>query len=235
MPGQGPEDARRGTVEEAAQRKLVLYDKGADAHYDVISAFIKSLRGSDPDAALYYLAVMLTGGEDPKFIARRMVIFASEDIGNADPRALEVAVAVSRAVEFVGLPGVPHQSGPRSDLPRLRSQVQRLLRGHRGGARGGARSTGLRRRRCFCGAPATRGPRELGHGVGYEYPHDSGGYIASGTCPKAYATGSSIVPPTKGREPHRAVPRADAALRREATTAPEPESESSFARRPILE
>ena len=92
------------TVEEAAQRKLVLYDKDADAHYDVISAFIKSLRGSDPDAALYYLAVMLTGGEDPKFIARRMVIFASEDIGNADPRALEVAVAVSRAVEFVGLP-----------------------------------------------------------------------------------------------------------------------------------
>ena len=92
------------TVEEAAQRKLVLYDKGADAHYDVISAFIKSLRGSDPDAALYYLAVMLTGGEDPKFIARRMVIFASEDIGNADPRALEVAIAVSRAVEFVGLP-----------------------------------------------------------------------------------------------------------------------------------
>ena len=82
----------------------MLYDKQADAHYDVISAFIKSLRGSDPDAALYYLAVMLTGGEDPKFIARRMIIFASEDIGNADPRALEVAIAVSRAVEFVGLP-----------------------------------------------------------------------------------------------------------------------------------
>ena len=83
------------TVQEAAQRKLVLYDKGADAHYDVISAFIKSLRGSDPDAALIYLAVMLSGGEDPKFIARRMVIFASEDIGNADPRS-QLAVAVSR-------------------------------------------------------------------------------------------------------------------------------------------
>ncbi len=91
-------------MEEAAQRKLVLYDKGADAHYDTISAFIKSLRGSDPDAALYYLAVMLTAGEDPKFIARRMIIFASEDVGNADPRALEVAVAVARAVEFVGMP-----------------------------------------------------------------------------------------------------------------------------------
>ena len=100
----GLEAPDEATVEEAAQRKLVLYDKQADAHYDVISAFIKSLRGSDPDAALYYLAVMLTGGEDPKFIARRMIIFASEDIGNADPRALEVAIAVSRAVEFVGLP-----------------------------------------------------------------------------------------------------------------------------------
>ncbi len=100
----GMDKLDQATLEEAAQKKLVLYDKDADAHYDVISAFIKSMRGSDPDAALYYLAVMLIGGEDPKFIARRMVIFASEDIGNADPRALEVAVAVSRAVEFVGLP-----------------------------------------------------------------------------------------------------------------------------------
>ena len=81
-------------AEESIQRRAVLYDKDGDVHYDTISAFIKSLRGSDPDAALYYLAVMLTGGEDPKFIARRMVIFASEDVGNADPRALEIAVAI---------------------------------------------------------------------------------------------------------------------------------------------
>src|SRR6185437_9846041 len=78
--------------------------KGGDRHYDTTSAFIKSMRGSDPDAALYYMATMITAGEDPKFIARRMIVFASEDVGNADPQALQVAVAAARAVEFVGLP-----------------------------------------------------------------------------------------------------------------------------------
>ena len=161
------------TVQEAAQRKLVLYDKQADAHYDVISAFIKSLRGSDPDAALYYLAVMLTGGEDPKFIARRMIIFASEDIGNADPRALEVAIAVSRAVEFVGLPecrinlahGVTYLScAPKSNASYMGIEAalargraawgpgssglpaqHRLLRGQEPGSRGGIRVSARRR------------------------------------------------------------------------------------------
>ena len=89
---------------DAARKQPLLYDKGGDRHYDTISAFIKSMRGSDPDASVYYLAVMIAGGEDPKFIARRMIVFASEDVGNADPRALEVAVATARAVEFVGLP-----------------------------------------------------------------------------------------------------------------------------------
>ena len=78
-----------------------MYDR-EDAHYDTISAFIKSMRGSDPDAAVYYLASMIAGGEDPKFIARRMIVFASEDVGNADPQALQVVVAAARAVEFVG-------------------------------------------------------------------------------------------------------------------------------------
>jgi putative ATPase len=167
----------QATVEEAAQRKLVLYDKGADAHYDVISAFIKSLRGSDPDAALYYLAVMLTGGEDPKFIARRLVIFASEDIGNADPRALEVAVAVSRAVEFVGLPecrinlaqGVTYlSSAPKSNASYV-AMAEAMAEVNEHGAQPPPvflRSTGY------------RGAKNLGHGVGYEYPHTSGGYIS---------------------------------------------------------
>jgi putative ATPase len=163
------------TIQEAAQRKLVLYDKSADAHYDVISAFIKSLRGSDPDAALYYLAVMLTGGEDPKFIARRMIVFASEDVGNADPRALEVAVAVSRAVEFVGLPecrinlaqGVTYlATAPKSNasytgLEAALSEVE---------AHGGLAPPVFLRSTGYSGAKA------LGHGVGYEYPHDAGGY-----------------------------------------------------------
>ena len=91
-------------AEDALQRKAVLYDKGGDQHYDYISAWIKSTRGSDPDASLYYLAAMLEGGEDPRFIVRRMVILASEDIGNADPQALQVAVAAAAAVEHVGLP-----------------------------------------------------------------------------------------------------------------------------------
>jgi putative ATPase len=91
-------------VEDALQRRAVLYDKHGDRHYDYISAWIKATRGSDPDASLYYLAVMLEGGEDPRFIARRMVILASEDVGNADPAALTVATAAAQAVELVGLP-----------------------------------------------------------------------------------------------------------------------------------
>jgi putative ATPase len=91
-------------VEDSLQRRAVLYDRGGDRHYDYISAWIKATRGSDPDASLYYLAVMLEGGEDPRFIVRRMVILASEDIGNADPQALSVAVAAAAAVEHVGLP-----------------------------------------------------------------------------------------------------------------------------------
>ena len=91
-------------AEDALQRRALLYDRQADNHYDTISAWIKATRGSDPDASLYYLAVMLEGGEDPRFIVRRMVILASEDIGNADPQALSVATAAAAAVEHVGLP-----------------------------------------------------------------------------------------------------------------------------------
>lgn len=91
-------------VEEALQRRIIRYDKTGDQHYDVVSAFIKSLRGSDPDAALFWLHLMLKAGEDPEFIARRMVIFASEDVGMADPTSLQVAVAAAHALAYVGLP-----------------------------------------------------------------------------------------------------------------------------------
>ena len=91
-------------VQEAMQKKPLLYDKGGEEHYNVISAFIKSMRGSDPDAALYWLARMLEAGEDPLFIIRRMVILASEDIGNADPRALQIAVAALQGFQLVGMP-----------------------------------------------------------------------------------------------------------------------------------
>ena len=100
----GEERVTVGRAEDALQRRAILYDKQGDRHYDYASAWIKATRGSDPDASLYYLAVMLEGGEDPRFIVRRMVILASEDIGNADPLALSVAAAAAQAVEHVGLP-----------------------------------------------------------------------------------------------------------------------------------
>ena len=116
-------------VTEAAQHKALLYDRAGDEHYNVISAFIKSMRGSDPDAALYWMTRMVEAGEDPLFIVRRMVIFASEDIGNADPRALQIALAVKDAVDFVGLPegiiplaqGVTYLAG-RAEIERLVSR-----------------------------------------------------------------------------------------------------------------
>jgi putative ATPase len=95
-------------VEDALQRRAVRFDRAGDQHYDTISAWIKATRGSDPDASLYYLAVMIEGGEDARFIARRMVILASEDIGNADPQALTVAVAAGAAVDRVGMPEAQH-------------------------------------------------------------------------------------------------------------------------------
>ncbi len=173
----GLEAPDEATVEEAAQRKLVLYDKQADAHYDVISAFIKSLRGSDPDAALYYLAVMLTGGEDPKFIARRMIIFASEDIGNADPRALEIAIAVSRAVEFVGLPecriNLAHGVTYLSCAPKSNASYTGIEAALREVEQHGAQAPPVLLR-----STGYSGAKDFGHGVGYRYPHDDGGYNA---------------------------------------------------------
>jgi putative ATPase len=187
------------TVEEAAQRKLVLYDKGADAHYDVISAFIKSLRGSDPDAALYYLAVMLTGGEDPKFIARRLVIFASEDIGNADPRALEVAIAVSRAVEFVGLPecriNLAHGVTYLSCAPKSNASYAGLEE-----AMTEVKDHGAQAPPVFLRSTGYQGAKQLGHGVGYEYPHDSGGYIGQRHLPETLLGREFYKPTDHGEE-----------------------------------
>jgi putative ATPase len=104
LKGQGQERITLENVQEALQKKALLYDKGGEEHYNVISAFIKSMRGSDPDASLYWLARMLEAGEDPLFILRRMIILASEDIGNADPRALQMAVSALQAFQVVGMP-----------------------------------------------------------------------------------------------------------------------------------
>jgi putative ATPase len=142
--GLGEQSVTLERVEDALQRRAVLYDKGGDRHYDYISAWIKATRGSDPDASLYYLAVMLEGGEDPRFIVRRMVILASEDIGNADPHALTLATSAAAAVEHVGLPEARYALAqtaiylalaPKSDAAgRALSAAQAHVREHGAGA-----------------------------------------------------------------------------------------------------
>ena len=156
-------DRRRGRrrpigveeAETALQRRAIRYDKAADQHYDYASAWIKATRGSDPDASLYYLAVMIEGGEDPRFIARRMVILASEDIGNADPQALVVAVAAAQAVEHVGHARGRARAGPGRRLPVARAEVERGVPRARRGARARPRA----RRRAAARAPALALPR----------------------------------------------------------------------------
>ena len=148
--------------------------KQGDRHYDYISAWIKATRGSDPDASLYYLAVMLEGGEDPRFIVRRMVILASEDIGNADPAALSVATAAARAVEHVGPARGALRARAGRDLPGARAEVQRRRpRARRGAARTCASTA---RRRCPAGcAPGPRPGQERG---GYDNPHGHPGHVS---------------------------------------------------------
>jgi putative ATPase len=159
------------TAEEAAQRKALLYDKWGDAHYDTISAFIKSMRGSDPDAAVYWLARMLYAGEDPRFIARRMVIFASEDIGLADSRALQVADAAAQAVEYVGLPecqlNLSHAALYLAIAPKSNSSTRAI----------GAARKEVERGMTPPVPPHLRssnypGAADMGHGTGYLYPHN---------------------------------------------------------------
>jgi putative ATPase len=113
-------------VEGAAQQRVLAYDRAGDGHYDTVSAFIKSLRGNDPDGALYWLASMVAAGEDPRFIARRLIISASEDVGNADPRALQVAVAAAQALDHVGLPEAQYALARRRRTSRrLRNRTGR--------------------------------------------------------------------------------------------------------------
>jgi putative ATPase len=144
-------------AEDALQRRAVRYDRAGDQHYDTISAWIKATRGSDPDASLYYLAVMLEGGEDPRFIVRRMVILASEDIGNADPQALQVAVAAAQAVEHVGLPEGSTRSRRRRSTSRWRrSPTRPAARSAPPGAT--CASTAPSCRPPTCAAPRTTAP-----------------------------------------------------------------------------
>ena len=163
-------------AEESIQKKVVVYDKKGDQHYDTISAFIKSMRGSDPDAAVYYLAKMIYAGEDPRFIARRIVICASEDVGNADPNALVVAVSALRAVEFVGM--------PEAKIPLAQATIY-IAKAPKSNASYAAIEAALK----DISTQETMevpdhlkdshypGAGKLGHGEGYKYPHDYGGHV----------------------------------------------------------
>jgi putative ATPase len=158
-------------VEAAAQQRVLAYDRAGDGHYDTVSAFIKSLRGNDPDAALYWLAAMIAAGEDPKFIARRLIISASEDVGNADPRALQVAVAAGHALDWIGLPEAQYA------LAQATTYVATAPKSNRSGAAywaavsdveaSGALPVPLHLRNA-----AHRGMKQHGIGVGYRYSHD---------------------------------------------------------------
>ena len=172
------------TLERAVDRAAVRYDRGGDQHYDVISAFIKSIRGSDADAALHYLARMIEAGEDPRFIARRLIVHASEDVGLADPTALQAAVAAAHAVEFVGLPearlnlaqATIHLAlAPKSNavIKAITAAAQDVRAGLTGPVPAHLRDAH------YPGAGA------LGHGKGYQYPHDT----EEGVVAQLYAPG----------------------------------------------
>lgn len=167
----------RQEVEEALQQKSPLYDKSGEEHYNLISAFIKSLRGSDPDAAVYYMTRMLEAGEDPLFLARRMVIFASEDIGNADPHALSLAVAAKEAVHFVGMPeaalNLAQAATYLASAPKSNASYLAFLAAKEAVRSYGALPVPLSLRN----AP-TEWMKELGYGKDYRYPHDAPeGYV----------------------------------------------------------
>ena len=163
-------------VAEALQRRLVRYDKTGDSHYDVISAFIKSVRGSDPDAAMYWLMLMLEGGEDPEFIARRLVILASEDVGLADSGGIRVAVAAADALAYVGLPEatyhLAHATLYLATAPKSNSVGRAIGAARQLVESGPTPSVPLHLR-----STGYRGAAELGHGVGYDYSHDHAGSV----------------------------------------------------------
>jgi putative ATPase len=166
-----------GEIEDALQRKAVDYDRQGDRHYDFISAWIKATRGSDVDASLYYLAVMLEGGEDPRFIARRMVILASEDIGEADPQALLVADAAARAVDRVGLPECALNLSQATIHLALAPKSNRATTAI-AAARAEVRANGAKTPPDYLRDAHYPGAAALGRGSGYRYPHDEPSGVA---------------------------------------------------------
>jgi len=187
-------------VEDALQRKAIDYDRQGDRHYDFVSAWIKATRGSDVDASLYYLAVMLEGGEDPRFIARRMVILASEDIGNADPQALLVADAAARAVDRVGLPecalNLAQATVHLALAPKSNASYKALAE-----ARAEVRANGAKTPPDYLRDAHYPGAETLGRGSGYRYAHDEPGAVSDQPLLPDGLRGRRFYTPTdRGRE-----------------------------------
>ena len=164
-------------IEDALQRKALDYDRDGDRHYDFISAWIKATRGSDVDASLYYLAVMLEGGEDPRFIARRMVILASEDVGNADPQALLMADAAARAVDRVGLPECALNLAQAAAYLALAPKSNASYKGL-AAARAEVRENGAKTPPDYLRDAHYPGAEKLGRGSGYRYAHEEPGGVS---------------------------------------------------------
>jgi putative ATPase len=210
---------RLADVEAAAQQRILGYDRAGDGHYDTASAFIKSLRGNDPDAALYWLAAMIAAGEDPKFIARRLIISASEDVGNADPRALQVAVAAGHALDWIGLPEAQYA------LAQATTYIATAPKSNRSGLAffaaagdveaGGALPVPLHLRNA-----AHRGMKQHGIGVGYRYPHDfEGADVDQRYLPDELAERRYYLPTDQGYEATLAARMAARAAAREQARA----------------
>lgn len=170
-------------AEESIQKKVIVYDKKGDQHYDTISAFIKSMRGSDPDAAVYYLAKMIYAGEDPRFIARRIVICASEDVGNADPMALVVATSALRAVEFIGMPEARITLAQATTYVALAQKSNAAYRAIEA-ALEDIKTEETMEVPNHLKSTAYPGAKKLGHGEGYKYPHAFGGHVEQEYLPK---------------------------------------------------
>jgi len=191
----GSKEILTAHVSEAAQHRTLLYDRAGEEHYNVISAFIKSMRGSDPDAALYWMMRMVEAGDDPLFIARRMVIFASEDIGNADPRAIQIAIAVKDAVDFVGLPEgvIPLAQGVTylASAPKSNASYLAMNRAREDVRDSGALAVPLHLRN----APTSL-MKGLGYGKEYRYPHDFAGAVAEQDFLPAQLIGKEYYRPT---------------------------------------
>jgi putative ATPase len=193
-------DITLAALERAVDRAAVRYDRDGDQHFDVISAFIKSIRGSDADAALHYLARMIEAGEDPRYIARRLIVHASEDVGMADPTALGVAVAAAEAVEFVGLPEARinlAQATIHLALAPKSNAVIRAISAAEADVRAGLAGAVPAHLR----DSSYRGAARLGHGKGYVYPHDSEeGVVAQQYAPDALAGREYYQPSRHGAE-----------------------------------